>query len=328
MSTLAVGVAASHSTLMNTHWDATVHKDRAERFRSALAEARDAVAAADVQTVVVIGSNHFRGLWLDLMPAFTIGVGDVIASGESGTPEGPLKTDQPLARYLCDALVDGGFDLAFSGKLQVDHGITHAVQYVLADLDVAVIPLVVNMFAPPLPRLDRCAALGRALGGAIASAPGDGRVAIVASGGLSHALPWPDWRQPESDDDEFMVRAWLDGRENWSSYDTRRREIILKAKPRLNEEFDEQVLGWVEAGELERVIGLEGELAEIAGNGAHEVRSWLMMAAACGHAPGRRLVYSPMPEWMTGMAASIIAAPRPAAPRPVAAGTVTAGTAR
>lgn len=309
MSEIVIGVAASHSTLMNTHWDRTVHIDEATCYRDALGEARDAVRAAEPDVVLVVGSNHFRGLWLDLMPAFTLGVGDVVAAGESGTPEGPLAVDPGFARALCDRLVAERFDLAFSGRLQVDHGISHAVQYVLADIDVPVTPLVVNMFAPPLPRLDRCADLGRAIARAIAAMPGDRRVAVVASGGLSHALPWPDWREPASDDDEFMIQAWLDGRENWSDYDQRRREIILKAEARLNEAFDEEVLAWVEAGELEQVVAMEDRLTEVAGNGAAEVRSWLLMAAACGHAPGRRLAYAPIPEWMTGMAVSLIDQP-------------------
>lgn len=309
MSEIVIGVAASHSTLMNTHWDRTVHKDRATAYRDALYEARDAVRSAAPDVALIVGSNHFRGLWLDLMPSFTLGVGDVTASGESGTPEGPLPTDEDFAQLLLDRLVAERFDLAFSGRLQVDHGISHAVQYVLADLQVPVTPLIVNMFAPPLPRLDRCAELGAAIGAAVAAMPGERRVAVIASGGLSHALPWPDWRAPESDDDEFMIQSWLDGRENWSEYDQRRREIVLQAEARLNEDFDDDVLSWVESGELSRVIEMEDELTEVAGNGAAEVRSWLLMAAACGHAPGRRLVYAPIPEWMTGMAVSVIDEP-------------------
>lgn len=312
MSEIVVGIAASHSTLMNTHWDVTEDRAGAEAYRDGLSAARDLVAAAEPDVTLVVGSNHFRGLWLDLMPSFTLGVGEVVASGESGTPEGPLRTEPEFAHHLLEQSVHEGFDLAFSGRLQVDHGISHAVQYVLAGLDVPITPLIVNMFAPPLPRLDRCVALGRTLGRVIHDHDGDLRVAVIASGGLSHALPWPDWRQPNDDDDEFMVRAWLNGRENWADYDQRRREIILKADPWLNEDFDEDVLDRLAAGTLEELVALDGTLAEVAGNGANELRSWLMMAAACGFAPGRPIAYAPMPEWRTGMAVGAI--DRPGAP--------------
>ncbi|WP_230598261.1 MULTISPECIES: hypothetical protein [Nocardiaceae] len=88
MATVVLGVAASHSTLMNTHWEETRHKAEAERFRDGLRTTRDRIAAVAPDVVILLGSNHFRGFWHDLIPAFTIGVGECIASGESGTPQG------------------------------------------------------------------------------------------------------------------------------------------------------------------------------------------------------------------------------------------------
>ncbi|MGN9843223.1 hypothetical protein ACTMTI_34375 [Nonomuraea sp. H19] len=308
MTEVVLGVGASHSTLMNTHWEQTVHQDRAERFRDALQVARDRLAAARPDTVVLVGSNHFRGFWLDLIPSFTIGVGECVASGESGTPEGPQPVDVPLARHLAATLVEGGrFDLAYSARLQIDHGQSHAIQYLLDGLDVEIVPVVVNVFAPPLPALGRCEALGRTLREAVLSFPGDRRVAVIGSGGLSHRLPWPDWRDPHGDDEEFMVRAWLDGRDNWQDYDARRREIIRAAEAAINPAFDEEFLTLIEQGQAHRIAayGTQG-LAETAGNGAQELRTWLVMAAALDHAPGRRLAYEVMPEWLTGMAVAVI----------------------
>jgi 2,3-dihydroxyphenylpropionate 1,2-dioxygenase len=308
MTEIVLGVGASHSTLMNTHWEETVHKDEAERFRDALGAARDELAAARPDTVVIVGSNHFRGFWLDLIPSFTIGVGECLASGESGTPKGPQPVDVELSRHIAGALVEGGrFDIAYSARLQIDHGQSHAIQYLLAGLDVEIVPIVVNVFAHPLPALARCDALGRALGEVIAEFPGDRRVAVIGSGGLSHRLPWPDWRSPDGDDEEFMVRAWLDGRNNWQDYDARRRQIIRAAQAAISPEFDEEFLAMVEKGELHRITAYTTErLQEVAGNGAQEVRTWLVMAAALGHAPGRRLGYEVIPEWLTGMGVAVI----------------------
>ncbi|MFF1568105.1 catechol 1,2-dioxygenase [Streptomyces sp. NPDC058293] len=308
MSEIVLGVGASHSTLMNTHWEETLHKDRAERFRDALGEAREALAKARVDTVVLVGSNHFRGFWLDLIPAFTLGVGECVASGESGTPKGPQAVDVPLARHIADSLVEGGrFDPAFSARLQIDHGQSHAIQYLLDGLDVEIVPLVVNVFAHPLPTLERCEQLGHAIREAVHSFPGGRRVAVVGSGGLSHRLPWPDWREPHGEDEEFMVGAWLNGRENWQDYDARRREIIRAAEAALTPEFDDTFLSLIERGEAHRLTSYSTqELEEEAGNGAQELRTWLLMAAALDHTPGRRLAYEPMPEWLTGMGVAVL----------------------
>jgi 2,3-dihydroxyphenylpropionate 1,2-dioxygenase len=308
MARIVLGVGASHSTLMNTHWDRVVHTDRAERFREALAEARDAVEAARPDVAIVVGSNHFRGFWLDLIPAFTLGVGEVIGAGEAGTPKGPQRTDPAFAQALAGELTERGTEVALSARMQIDHGQTHAVQYVLRDLDVPVVPLVINVFAAPLPRVDRCVQLGRNIDEAVRAMPADLRVAVIASGGLSHQLPWPtDWRDPQNADEEFLVEAWLNGRGEWERYDKRRREIIVAARPTIFEEFDEAFLTDLEAGKLERYTAYSSaQIEEVAGNGGQELRTWLTMAAALGFAPGRRLVYSAMPEWLTGMGAALI----------------------
>jgi len=308
MTDIVLGVGASHSTLMNTHWEETFHKDRAERFRDALREARDEIAAARPDTVILVGSNHFRGFWLDLIPSFTIGVGECVASGESGTPEGPQPVDVPLARHIANTLVEGGrFDLAYSAKLQIDHGQSHAIQYLLDGLDVEIVPLVVNVFAHPLPTLERCEQLGSAIRDAVLAFPEGRRVAVIGSGGLSHRLPWPDWREPHGDDEEFMVGAWLNGRDHWKDYDVRRREIIRAAEAAINEDFDEEFLSLVENGRTHEVTRYTTEeLEKVAGNGAQEVRTWLLMAALLGHAPGRRLSYESLPEWLTGMGVAVL----------------------
>jgi 2,3-dihydroxyphenylpropionate 1,2-dioxygenase len=308
MASIVLGVGASHSTLMNTHWDKVVHTDRAEAFRDALHEARDRIAAVRPDTVLVVGSNHFRGFWLDLIPAFTLGVGEVIAAGDGGTPRGPQRTDPEFARALAAELTGAGTEVAISARLQIDHGQAHAVQYLLDGIDVPVVPLVVNVFAPPLPTMPRVVELGANIARAVRRIGGERRVAVIASGGLSHQLPWPsDWTSPQGEDEEFLVEAWLNGRGEWERYDKRRREIIVAARPKIFTEFDQKFLADLEKGRLADYGHLtSGQIEELAGNGGQELRTWMVMAAALGFAPGKALAYSPMPEWLTGMGVGVI----------------------
>ncbi|GAA4091407.1 hypothetical protein ACFFOS_08825 [Nocardioides kongjuensis] len=308
MSSIVLGVGASHSTLMNTHWDQVVHTDRAEAFRDGLAAARDRIAEARPDVVLVVGSNHFRGFWLDLIPSFTLGVGEVIAAGEAGTPKGPQHADPAFAQELAAELVGGGIDVAISARLQIDHGQSHAIQYLLDGIDVPVVPLVVNVFATPLPTTTRCAQVGEAIAAAVERIGGDRRVVVIASGGLSHQLPWPsDWTTPDGEDEEFLVEAWLNGRGEWERFDQRRREIIVAAQPCIFTDFDERFLADLERGELRPYAELTTEqIAEQAGNGGQEIRTWLVMAAALGFRAGKALAYAEMPEWLTGMSVAVI----------------------
>lgn len=308
MAKIVLGIGASHSTLMNTHWEETTHKAEAERFRDALYLSRERIAASKPDVVLILGSNHFRGFWLDLIPAFTLGVGECISSGESGTPKGPQRVDVDFARHLANELIEGGrFDLAYSARLQIDHGQSHAIQYLLDGIDVPIVPLVVNVFAPPLPTFKRCEELAKALRDAVASYPADTRVVVIASGGLSHRLPWPDWRDPHGEDEDFMVQAWLDGRENWSDYDVRRRQIIRAADAAITPEFDDRILDLFASGKASELAEFTTQqIEDEAGNGAQELRTWLMMAAMLDYIPGERLAYEAIPEWLTGMGVTIL----------------------
>ena len=308
MAKIIMGIGASHTTLMNTQWDKVDHLPRAHHFKQALTEAGEALISAQPDAVVIVGSNHFRGYWLDMMPAFCIGVGAVLASGEHGTPAGAQCTDEATAVQLCNALLAQDFDLAFSTELAVDHGISHAIQWLLGAHQIPIIPLVINCFAPPLPGLKRCLALGTALRQAVAQLPDSMRVAVIATGGLSHALPFPDWRAPQSEDDHFLVDSWKHGRGRWAEYEERRRAIIVNAPPQINEDFDRMILERLQSGHLKDLPKQinDDQLVAMAGNGANEIRAWLIMAEAMNHKTGRVLCYSPMPEWLTGMAVALI----------------------
>lgn len=318
MSRIVAGIGASHTTLMNTKWDEVDHLERAHRYRDGLAAARRLLTDAALDLVLVVGSNHFRGFWLDLMPTFTLGVGEVIGAGEHGTPAGRQPSRPDVALGLASALVERHFDVAFSAELQVDHGITHAIQYVVPE-GTPVLPVIVNCFAPPLPTLDRCAELGTAIADLVEQDGRDLRVGVVGSGGLSHQLPFPDWRTPQSDDDEFLVDSWLHGRGRWDEFETRRRGIVTSAPPRLAEDFDADVLARVEAGSLAELCDRPDATAA-GGNGAEELRNWIVMAAACRWAAGRTIAYSAMPEWLTGMAVVALdpteSSPDPKGPTP------------
>jgi 2,3-dihydroxyphenylpropionate 1,2-dioxygenase len=305
MSSIVIGVGASHSTLMNTHWAEVDHLPEAHDFRSGLHKARDLITAAEPDALVIIGSNHFRGFFLDMMPAVTIGVAECLGAGEAGTPGGPLPLDSELARELTFCLVERGFDPAFSLRLTVDHGITHSLQHLVPALDIPIVPIVINMFAPPLPSLPRIYDLGRTIGEIIRSSTRNQRIGIVASGGLSHVLPWPKWYDACTDDERFLVQAWLNGRDSWPQYEVRRRQIIRAAAPRINPEFDRRFLGMLGQGDISPVVKMTSQqLEEEGGNGAQEIRSWIAMAAALGAGggfSGTALAYAPIEEWLTGM---------------------------
>jgi hypothetical protein len=96
-----------------------------------------------------------------------------------------------LAENLVKGLMTEGFDIAWMTGAPPGTGFGHAYgfpirRFLLPD-PVPVIPVMLNTYYPPnQPSPRRCFELGRALRAAAAAAPAETRIAVLASGGLSH----------------------------------------------------------------------------------------------------------------------------------------------
>ena len=89
--------------------------------------------------------------------------------------------------------MDRGFDIATSNRFREGRGVGHAFefvyQYIMPQGDIPVVPVMVNTYFPPnQPTAKRCYQLGGALREAIEAWDADKKVAIMASGGLSHFI--------------------------------------------------------------------------------------------------------------------------------------------
>jgi AmmeMemoRadiSam system protein B len=128
-----------------------------------------------------------------------------------------------------------------------------------------IVPLFVNCNTPPLPTLERCRDLGRALRQVIEGLNHETKVAVVATGGVSHWVGLPRFGD-------------------------------------VNEEWDHDFLGWLASGDLDAILALSDEdIVEAAGNGALEVRTWVAAMACAGGDQADVLAYEPMPDWGIGI---------------------------
>ena len=102
--------------------------------------------------------------------------------------------DSKLALHMIEYLMDNGFDPASSKRMREGEGEGHGMAYVHRRLmdaatPIPIVPVFLNTYFPPnQPRPRRCYALGQGIRKAVESYPGDARVGIIASGGLSHFL--------------------------------------------------------------------------------------------------------------------------------------------
>lgn len=106
--------------------------------------------------------------------------------------DGEIYPAHPQAAlHIIKELISRDFDIATSSETETEGGFGHAFAWVvgrmLKNITIPMVPVLINTYYPPnQPTPGRCYELGRALSAAVDSLPGDLRVAVVASGGLSH----------------------------------------------------------------------------------------------------------------------------------------------
>jgi 3-O-methylgallate 3,4-dioxygenase len=198
--------------------------------RAAVRHLRDAVSAAALDALVVFGDDQNESYLEDCRPTFAIYYGDTIRNSNvqhqaySHLPDWYIKNrsaffepdaprDYPvhaaLAMHLIPALAAADFDVASSKSLRTGEGEGHAVAYVHrhvldARQPVPVVPVFLNTYFPPnQPSPRRCYLLGQAVRKAVEGFPGDARVGVLASGGLSHFLV-------DEDFDRAILKALAD----------------------------------------------------------------------------------------------------------------------
>jgi hypothetical protein len=95
-----------------------------------------------------------------------------------------------LAYHLLSETVNDGFDVTrFEGLpegILKAHAMGPVLERVTPEADIPVVPIYVESFRLPCPSPARCYAFGKALAAAVRSWPGNGRIGVVASGGISH----------------------------------------------------------------------------------------------------------------------------------------------
>jgi hypothetical protein len=189
---------------------------RQNKARAAIAHVSKTLIDAKLDTLIVMGDDQDESYLEDCRPAFAIYYGDTILNSNEQHeqyreryPEWYVKNrqgffednaprtypvDAKLALHLIDWLMEHGFDPASSKSMRKGEGEGHAVAYVHRRVmddkkPVPVVPVFLNTyFAPNQPRPRRCYELGLAIRNAVESYPGDARIGIIASGGLSHFL--------------------------------------------------------------------------------------------------------------------------------------------
>lgn len=185
-------------------------RQRHEANQRGIARLSRALADASLDALIIIGDDQGELFQDDNMPAICVYWGETFVNGRQvppdahesmraaawgwGEPEGqrayPVASD--LALHLIKHLCQREFDVAHARRMPerrpvMGHAFGFVYRRIMGDKVVPVVPVMVNTYFPPnQPTLRRCFQLGREIRAAVESWPGNTRVGVIASGGLSH----------------------------------------------------------------------------------------------------------------------------------------------
>lgn len=264
MGTLSYAAATSHVGKIARDPHAT--SDISDGLHAAWRTMQDELYQQEVDALIMVGTDHYETFGLQNYPSFCIGAGDSYqAWGEFGNPTGTIAGNAALSVALLEGLVARGFDLSRSYEMRLDHSFVVPLTKLLRTPAIPVIPLFINCNTPPLPTLRRCLGLGAAIADVVEQLPDGTRVAVIGTGGISH----------------------------W---------VGLPRAGEINEEFDHRFLELISSAAVDEVLAWSDEwIDEFAGNGALEIRNWMVAQGAARSAPATVLAYAPMHAWHTGI---------------------------
>jgi aromatic ring-opening dioxygenase catalytic subunit (LigB family) len=269
MAEIVAAMAMTHSPGL-TGWFDRASAEYQQLALTATAEMRRRLEAARPDTLVMFSNDHLLNWPINNIPEYTVGIADEHVGPADwfdewlGMEKYRVPGDPGLARHLVNDGARRGLSLAYLREMQFDDGISVPTHYLNPDARFRLVPVTMNCTVPPIPTPARAYEVGRLLGEAMRAYPTRTRIAVIATGGLSHEPGGPRY-------------FWVD------------------------EEFDRWFLDLLKAGDHERLLReCTLERMEAAGSGGTaELLAWIAVLGMT-RGPADVLAYMPAIAWRSG----------------------------
>src|SRR5829696_2175318 len=196
MAEIVAAALTSHAPLVTGRPNVADPAQR-ERLYAGFHEVGRRLAAARPDLLVMFVNDHIQNFPYSNMPAFCIGLCDDYDAPSPGSsafmkiPARKLAGAPAWGMALLEAGLGGGFDFAYSYEIESWDELAVPLHFLSPEGTVPVLPIYTNCAAPPLPLMRRCHTMGALVGDFLRSRPGHERIALVATGGISHWVGTP-----------------------------------------------------------------------------------------------------------------------------------------
>lgn len=272
MAEIVATVALSHAPGL-TGWLDQATEEEQRSLSAGFTELGRLLRETRPDVIVGIANDHVLNLPLDGTTDFCVGVADDWSGPAEwfrdwlNVPDYRVRGHRDLARCLVREGGARGLRLGFAETLLFDDNWSVPLLYLTPDYDIPLVPIHMNCIVPPLPSPETCYRVGRTIADIVRECrPAGERVALMATGGLSHDPGGPKY---------FMV----------------------------DEAFDRWFLGLLAEGRPEKVLreATIERMAAAGDGGTTELLAWIAAMGAVGERPARTVCYEPALALRCGM---------------------------
>ena len=269
MAKIVAAMAMTHSPGL-TGWFERAPLSQQLLAKKAMDEMRWRLEAAKPDVILGFSNDHLLNWPINNVPEFTVGIGDEHVGPADWYDEWlalekyRIPGHGKLARHIVNEGARRRIAFAWLRDMQFDDGFSVPMHYLNPFNAIPLVPIGMNCTVPPIPLPSRSYEVGVALREIVKAYPGDERVAILATGGLSHEPGGPRY-------------FWVD------------------------EAFDRWFLALLAKGDHQALLReCTLEKMEAAGSGGTaELLAWIM-ALAFTRGPAEVLAYMPAIAWRSG----------------------------
>jgi aromatic ring-opening dioxygenase catalytic subunit (LigB family) len=183
-----------------------------DRMRAQLARAKPDV-------MIIFANDHVLNWPINNTPEYTIGI-SALHSGPADWYQPWLRREQKyrvpgypaIARYLVNEGARRGLQFAYIREnMQFDDAISVPTYYLNPEMRIPLIPVTMNCTVPPIPTPVRAYEVGMHVREMLKAYPGQERIALIGSGGLSHEPGGPRYFFLDEEFDRWFLDRLAEG---------------------------------------------------------------------------------------------------------------------
>jgi len=242
---IVAAMAMTHSPGL-TGWFTRASEEYQRLALQALGEMRRRLEEARPDVVVMFSNDHLLNWPINNVPEYTVGVAEEHVGPADWFDEwlGMEKYRVPghasLARFIVNEAGRRRLSLAWLREMEFDDGISVPTHYLNPDARFRLVPITMNCTVPPIPTPERAYEVGRTLRDVLHAYPGPERIAVVATGGLSHEPGGPRYFWVDEEFDRWFLELLKRG-----DHQALLRECTLERMEEAGSGGTAELLAWV-----------------------------------------------------------------------------------